>query len=658
MIHVRFDGDFDLYGDARSMDETGIDFFPRQRNTHWVGLLCIAAILYIAFMPLYYVGLFNDDATYLLEAKSILSGHFVLLGSSGRTSLPVYPPGLPLFLAPFVWLIGPHWEFLKCLPVALTLVSGVMLWSLGGSWLEPEPRLAALGLFALNPTLAAYSCTLMSEPLFIATALAVFLLLRNALSRQTTWEPWLLGCLLAYAALIRLTGFALVGAVLAALLYARRPRDAGKAAAVSLGLLGIFLLRNYSVSHHLTRYSHAWQLTLGEFRRPSDYFDNVMRVTQMTFADNLLPNPATYGEFGLALRSVLAILVLLVIGVEIRTWSRQPLSTRALSLATMLFVLAWYAVHTLWTSVNGRYALPLLPFLAIFFAAGSHRIFRSLGSGGRIVRIGAVLALVSLYSYRNATVFAFTANRTLHPEWRMPRLTWEWVNSHLPPQALFLNPKAAEINLYTGRFALGLLYASDQEDFRAGVLAGGVTHILMRPNVMYPSGRNADRAWRLDQEWTAAWPEAFKKVYDNPREGTAIYEVVPDTAFVRAFQWYQAARQDLARSAAREGLNKLEQALSVYPRLASALNAYGAACLLSGRDLKKAEAHLREAVRIRPRWPLVLINLARLYRETGRPVLARACLIQAGKIIRESGESEPLWSAIGSELRALGNSAG
>ncbi|MDD5629795.1 MAG: hypothetical protein PHU21_12065, partial [Elusimicrobia bacterium] len=64
-------------------------------------LACLAglAVLYLLCLRAYYVGFFNDDAFYLIGARSLLSGGFRELSAPGAPPMTVYMPGYPLILA-------------------------------------------------------------------------------------------------------------------------------------------------------------------------------------------------------------------------------------------------------------------------------------------------------------------------------------------------------------------------------------------------------------------------------------------------------------------------------------------------------------------------------------------------------------------------------
>jgi len=108
-------------------------------------------------------------------------------------------------------------------------------------------------------------------------------------------------------------------------------------------------------------------------------------------------------------------------------------------------------------------------------------------------------------------------------------------------------------------------------------------------------------------------PEAFRRDYTNSEEGTAVFYVLPDTRYLEAYKLYLSAIDDCAKGLYPVGFSKLTQALAYDPSLVSALNAYGAACLLSNTHLSQGAEKLRQALRIQPHFRLALINLARIY---------------------------------------------
>lgn len=63
----------------------------RRWHIGFVGLMVVAAALYLLRWSHYYAGMIKDDAVYILGAKSLLKGHYRAL----------HYPGLPPCVLPF-----------------------------------------------------------------------------------------------------------------------------------------------------------------------------------------------------------------------------------------------------------------------------------------------------------------------------------------------------------------------------------------------------------------------------------------------------------------------------------------------------------------------------------------------------------------------------
>jgi tetratricopeptide (TPR) repeat protein len=124
-------------------------------------------------------------------------------------------------------------------------------------------------------------------------------------------------------------------------------------------------------------------------------------------------------------------------------------------------------------------------------------------------------------------------------------------------------------------------------------------------------------AWDRFAAVTRIWPKSFVRVYENRREKTAIFHFVPDPRFAQAYELYSAALEDFGQSSWEAGFRKIEESLRLEPVFPSALNAYGASCLITGRNLRVAEQRLREALRIRPDYIVAQRNLKRLMEQRG-----------------------------------------
>ena len=143
-----------------------------------VGIPALVGLVHAALIaPTYHVGSFDDDAGYILTAKTLLAGHG-LTGHipSGEVVIGLYPPGYSAILSPLLW-VSPH-DFLslRLLSVVCYLAAFPLMWVyLGHRRVGRFPRVAALTLLALGPPFATYATMVMAETPFVVVLLLLLL---------------------------------------------------------------------------------------------------------------------------------------------------------------------------------------------------------------------------------------------------------------------------------------------------------------------------------------------------------------------------------------------------------------------------------------------------------------------------------------------------
>jgi hypothetical protein len=194
-----------------------------------VGVPLAVGLVHVALVaPHYFVGSFDDDASYVLTAKALLAGQG-LTGhvASGAVVVGLYPPGYSALIAPLVWL-WPH----SFLPLRLfSAACYAALFPLTWAYLRRRgvgelKRVAALGVLALGPPLATFGSMVMAEAPFL-DVLLVLLILVDVWDRQDMAWTWAgAGAVAGAAALLWLKqaglGIAL-GLLLWTAFHGRRP---------------------------------------------------------------------------------------------------------------------------------------------------------------------------------------------------------------------------------------------------------------------------------------------------------------------------------------------------------------------------------------------------------------------------------------------------
>ncbi|MBM3463792.1 MAG: hypothetical protein FJX76_16975 [Armatimonadetes bacterium] len=125
--------------------------------------LLVAGALYLALWNSFFVGFFNDDVMYIALAQSLGQGTgFTDIEFPGHPPHLKYPPGFPLLLAP----LRAFWpdDFLPMKLVGVLCALGI-IWLTARLYEDAPPavRWGTVGLLALNPFLARYASTVLSD---------------------------------------------------------------------------------------------------------------------------------------------------------------------------------------------------------------------------------------------------------------------------------------------------------------------------------------------------------------------------------------------------------------------------------------------------------------------------------------------------------------
>jgi 4-amino-4-deoxy-L-arabinose transferase-like glycosyltransferase len=610
-------------------------------------LLLVTAAFYLLLLPRYTIGYCNDDAFYILAAKSLLQGHYVLLQRPGHPALNDPLPGYPLVLAPFVKCVEPHWSFLKLTSIIFTLASCLLTWILSESWFSKGERLWLTGLFAWNPTTVNYSGNVISEPAFLAMSLAVFCGVWRILKNKSRWDSLWVGVLLGWAVLVRPQGIVLMPAVALGLGYAKRWRVLSVVLGISSVIWSGVLLRNYLTTQTATGYLGHWTTALPVISGNYNVlFGNVQEVLRTLIVDDVFAlrvSPAM-----IPLQGILTLLGMFGLGVGVFALLRRtPRAVQALTTSVFLYVFFYLLVHAIWTAVTPRYFLPLLPFVLGALIAGVLFIETKMPA---MRRLRPVLLAVVVLGYGYQDLFAIREVRFPPAQNKIPYATLSWIERETLPSDDFLAFRAPVVHLYAHRSALSFLGVKNREEFRYRLLKMGITHVLYEPmrGLFVQMGRfkNPEQIWEQSRGWMGSWPDAFKPVYRNNQESTLVYLVRPDPKYRVAYEQTEGALRDFEVSAWNEGMKKLDQALRLYPNFPAALNIYGTAYLLSGGNLNQAREKFERALQLRPDYPIALLNLGRVYRQMGRLDAARAAFAHCREVLDRSSEDAYLLPAL------------
>ena len=368
---------------------------PGRRAALGVGLPLLLGLVHVAVVsPLYFVGSFDDDASYIMVARALASGHG--LGAhvpSGAVVAGLYPPGYPLLLAPLV-VAGGHatWD-LRGLSVAAFAALFALTWLyLGRRRVDDRVRMAVLVLLALSPVAATFATMVMPEMPFLVVFVAALVALDRWERQDRVCTRAGAGVVAAAVALVWLKEAAagmVAGLVLWLVLRRAWRKGAVVVAAVAASLLPVVAARlSAGIPLAGSRYSQE----LGAYYRGSlgDRLVHVLPAAAHAFASVALPAtvvprgvPLPLAGWGAHTLRVLAWQVTLLSLVGAVVWARRHLD------GAVVIVGVYLAETLLWPYINERRVILVLPVILAWYALGAWTV-----AGAVLRRIRRPRALV------------------------------------------------------------------------------------------------------------------------------------------------------------------------------------------------------------------------------------------------------------------------
>ena len=385
-------------------------------------LRAIIAIYFAALAVIYAIawlspsiGIYHDDAVYLVLARSIAAGHGYRLESlPDPVPETSFPPLFPALLALFT-LVSQHLQWLKLLPLACTagwlILTRKLLLKMGAS---PNSALLLVGLTAASPTIVLLSTNLMAESLFALLVTAALLTLLDE-------EAWLAGVFAGLATLTRIAGVPLIVACILILVARRRLRSAAIFAAVAMAMIAPWF--GWSLAHAGNTYLSSNILT----GLPAS---EKLMVLGHNFI-SLLASP-------FALVTGYSNTFAIVITVVILIWS---LVVRR-QLAPDLFVILYCLALLCWVWPPERFMAPILPLILWIV----WRAFRNVEPREAVAAVVLIAALVPLFA--NAT------RKSSAPDQAEMQKLFALIRANTGPASVLLANQDAVVYLNTGRKAI------------------------------------------------------------------------------------------------------------------------------------------------------------------------------------------------------------
>lgn len=632
-----------------SPSEPTPSFFERYTDRLLAALLSGAAMLYSLLNFQYKTGVYNDDAVYVLGARSLWdhSFHSLILR-------PDYPmPGLPILLAPFAKLVEPHWTLLEWVATGVTLIAVYGTSKLALRYLPPGEALLIASLFALNRFISKFSGILMPATAYTAAIVLCFLLMSHLYEHFSKRGAILLGFLAGWGALVRPEGFIALVCIASTLVFSNRGRKILAFALPSVSLWSLAYLFWWKL-HHTTQTEFGGDLdALKTFwlTTPRDGVQFALRLLNDFLVFPMTTLQWTTDPSPLFLRLIAMGALLAATGAGFYDLWKHHRSQRPVLFCIAFFSAAYFAVHVFWHISQSRYVIPLMPFMMILFVHGIAKHFPKFQRP--TWALAALLVLLMPHFYRNKVALAESLsirNPMKAPPWK----ALAWLNAHTAPETKTMSAIAPSIELYANRPSLPGLRAGNLEMFIYRMHLADLDYVVDRHSVFVASKiegtDDPNRFWDLMHVRIDLYPKAFRLVFEDTDEQSKIYHIKPDVKFVQAYELHKKAYDDYQAGRMDEAYQKVSESLRIYPDLGSASNLVGA-IYWKRNDLKNAISAFLTATEHLPTSTHPLLNLATLHQQLGQDAAAELYVTRAQRVGKSKGEEAAILNTI-TDLRS------
>ena len=409
------------------------------------------------------VGVFQDDAIYVVLAKALANGEgFRMINLPGSPHATHFPPGYPLLLAA-LWKLSPEFpdnivvfKFVNAVFLAATAVG---TYKLSRSRFE----LGALGasvtsvVGSLSVVVLIITGVVLSEPFYMALVIPTLLLTERAVEDGSARTAAGAGALIGMLTLVRTLGVFVLPAALLVMLVRRRWRSA-------LILTGVAMLFIIPWQLWVSAYQSEMPSPLvGKYGSYGQWLADGYRAGGRSFARAVLAKNTDelFGFLGYLTMPVPPVWPrLLSLGTLILTLGLGAWSVRRRLPVTLVFLLGYSAVILAWPFEPTRFALVWWPVLAALFVAGVRAVWRwrpsALPAHGLRFALGAAMLLVvggyGAYNLRGIRQ-KWWVNIQSDGGTRAKPIA-EWVARSTTPNDVLITDHDLIVYLYTGRRAV------------------------------------------------------------------------------------------------------------------------------------------------------------------------------------------------------------
>jgi hypothetical protein len=433
----------------------------------------------------------NDDALYLLLARSLSSFHYVdqhVIGSPGHAQ---YPPAYPASIALAGMFFGASLNVAQAVTVFFSTLALLLVFDMARRLVGPVVAVFVLAPLVFNKTLLIYAGRIATEPPYLAFSMATLWVLTCL--PESRKQYFLAGALAILAAFTRSIGVSLVAAVIVLWLLQRKFRPALVLAAVSGLTVGGWLYWTTVAPNQFTERSYAAVAT-----STAQHFSGPLGL--------VMTRTVNFGKVYLA-KSIAAGLGVPTIGgstVDNGLWLGLFLAfgivgfwaMRKRGPAIPLYFMAYCGVLLLYPYKMTRFIMPVEPLVLLATMAGIVIVFRRWGPRPGLLLAFLLSAAITVNiapqsvrmatSLRNCDRGQATVSSTCFAADRLAFFqAARFAQEHLPEGAAVLTIKEATFFYYTGHRVLhpDLAMQRGKKDVLGFIRSKGIEYVLVTPFV-------------------------------------------------------------------------------------------------------------------------------------------------------------------------------
>jgi len=426
-----------------------------------VGALALAvALLTVTPWP---VGVFQDDAIYVVLAKALATGDgFRMINMPGAPHATHFPPGYPLLLAG-LWKLFPSFpdnivvfKFTNAIFLAGTAVF-TYRFSRTRFALGPVGASVAAIMGTVSVVVLVITGVVLSEPMYVFLMIPTLMVCERAAEEGDARSAALAGALIGVLALVRTVGIFLLPAVLLVLLARRHWR-----AAMIVGATALVFVVPWQM--WISAYQGEMPAPfVGKYGAYGSWLAEGYRGGGWPFARAVLAKNANelFGFLGYITLPVAPVWPRFVsLGTVIGVMGIAAYNLRGRIPVTLLFLVAYGAVILAWPFEPTRFALVWWPVLAALLVAGTRTLWmwRPRALPARVVRIAVAVCIAII-----ACGYGAYNVRGVRGQWWVniqsdagtrAKPIAEWVARATTPDDVVITDHDLIVYLYTGRRAV------------------------------------------------------------------------------------------------------------------------------------------------------------------------------------------------------------